>query len=340
MGSQGEQTEQETLEIMEEGQTSIQGKTKSLRVGNERTESNATEIEDMSEDDDLESMESYSEIDSEEDELMIIGEEEAESIEVQDISEAEDIEPMEVHSRTDSKEDKLTSKAPANHKSLEAEAVISERPEAKKATEKKSLPFNPAKIKEAAVTKSKGITPAGSKPTGVKKATSKKPATKRGKEPTVDDILAKTRKWLVSPTSYMIRNAETGCFGLSNRHREGERPEITIAHTEDCECLDVRLLHICQHVEKLVKQRLLARRSREAFVIATKIRRELDGPLPKAVRFPPLRRQQEQVFRRPKREVDAEEEIIHVVEVHNQQRLVEKWKSLEAYKTRRIWRDW
>ncbi|KAI0967447.1 hypothetical protein F4678DRAFT_475172 [Xylaria arbuscula] len=310
-GSQIEQMEKDTLKVMEDEQTNIQGETE------------------------------LHEIESEEDELMSIGEEESESTEVQDISEAEDIEPMEVHSRNDPKEDKLMSKATTEYKSLEIEAVKPERPEVKKPTEKKSLPFNPAKIKAAAVAKSKGTKPAGSKPTGVKKATSKKPpATKRRRDPTAVDVLAKARKWLVAPTSYMIRNPETGCFGLSSRHREGERPEITIAHTEDCECLDVRLLHICQHVEKLVKKRLLARRSREAFVIATKIRRELDSPLPKDVRFPALRRQQEQVFRRPKREVEAEEEVINVVEVHHQQRLVEKWKSLQAYKTRRIWRDW
>ncbi|KAI1198462.1 hypothetical protein F5X97DRAFT_147522 [Nemania serpens] len=200
---------------------------------------------------------------------------------------------------------------------------------------KKSLPFDPAKVRAA---QSMKTSKAGANPTtGLMKPSSKAPG--RGKKhltPSVEKMLAAARRWLTT-SSYMIRNPETGCFGVSSRERENARAEISVVHTGDCACLDVRVMHVCQHVDRLVKTRLLARRSRDAFVIAVKIRRELPLPIPKAMRFPPLRKQ---VIRRPEREVREETEVRYVTEVHNQQRLVEKWKNLEAYKARLIWKDW
>ncbi|RWA03336.1 hypothetical protein EKO27_g11769, partial [Xylaria grammica] len=55
------------------------------------------------------------------------------------------------------------------------------------------------------------------------------------------------------------------------------------------------------------------------------------------MRFPPLQRQR---IRRRKSDVLSDAAVINVVEVHNQQKLVETWKNLEAYKKRPIWKDW
>lgn len=212
-----------------------------------------------------------------------------------------------------------------------------------KVAKHKPLPFDPAQLKAALPKSKEGSTAktkqAGAKPTGVKKPTKTKPTHRSAKDatPSLDTMLADTRSWIDAPTTYMIRNPDTRCFGLSCRRAENERTEITIVHTADCECLDVRLLHVCQHVDGLVRARRLARRSRDAFVICIKIRMQLAAPVPKEMRFPPLTRQ---VIRRPENEVEEEDRVIFVVDVHNQQTLIEKWKNLEAYKERLIWKDW
>ncbi|KAI0859449.1 hypothetical protein F4860DRAFT_254508 [Xylaria cubensis] len=223
--------------------------------------------------------------------------------------------------------------------------TLEPKPPESKAKNSKSLPFNPAKVK-ATTTKSKrdkgvGVSIAGKKPTGIRKLRSTRPPkrSEKGSTPSLDDMLSEARRWIAPPTSYMIRNTETGCFGLSVRKPEADRSEITIAHAVDCGCLDVRLMHIARHVDGLVKARHhLARRSRDAFVIATKIRSKLPHPIPKAARFRYLG--EKQVGRRPRTEVEAETAIINVVDVHRQQKLIEKWKSLEAYQKRPIWKDW
>ncbi|KAH8164311.1 hypothetical protein CIB48_g3941 [Xylaria polymorpha] len=214
-----------------------------------------------------------------------------------------------------------------------------------KVKDNKSLPFNPAKVKEAAA-KSKqkiptGTNPTGKKPTGVTKSRGTRPPKRSGKggTPSLGKMLGEARKWIVAPTSYMIRNPETGCFGLSVRKPDAERSEITIAHTEDCGCLDARLMHIARHVDAMIKARHLTRRFRDSFVIVTKIRLGLPHPIPKEARFPTWLGEK-QVIRRPRAEMEAEDKIINVVDVHRQQKLVEKWKSLKAYKERPIWKDW
>ncbi|KAI0814399.1 hypothetical protein GGR55DRAFT_430927 [Xylaria sp. FL0064] len=248
-------------------------------------------------------------------------------------------------------DDKVASAEEPQPEPVQVKIVEAEGPQRTKVMNKKPLPFDPAKMKAAAAQRSKGAnaatlkSAAGNKPTGARKrplnsTTAKQRAPKRFKKnPTLDDVLYQARRWLVPQKSWMLRNPETGCFGMSVRHREGERTELTIAHTIDCECLDVRLLHICQHAEDLVKKKSIARRSRDAFVIASKIRLdlELSRPIPEELRFPPVPKQD---IRRRKREVKAEDRVIPVVDVHRQQRLVEKWKNLEAYKARRIWKDW
>ncbi|TGJ87947.1 hypothetical protein E0Z10_g834 [Xylaria hypoxylon] len=263
----------------------------------------------------------------------------AEGAEARGIPEFEEAELMEIDTKTEPEEARRMDSKAAEHKPVKAEAVETKGSETKKVMNKKQLPFDPEKLKKSYVVKPKGAKPTGSKPKGVRKSTSTRPPNrgKGGAKPSLEKMLAQTRKWIEAPTSYMIRNPESGCFGLSCRNQDGERSEITIAHTVDCECLDVRLMHICQHVDRLVKGGHLGRRSRDAFVIAIKIQIELSQPIPQEMRFPALKKQ---VIKRRKKEAEAEDVIINVVEVHNQQKLIEKWKSLEAYKTRRIWKDW
>ncbi|KAI1114214.1 hypothetical protein F5Y14DRAFT_187578 [Nemania sp. NC0429] len=217
------------------------------------------------------------------------------------------------------------------------------------APKKRLLPFDPAKVRAAAQSKKN----AGAKPTGVVAATTtakpriSKTKTKKppsGGPPSLDlsKTLAAARRWENkggSVVSYVIRNPETGCLGRSRRSQEGERAEISVVHAAGCACLDVRLMHICQHVGRVVRAGHLARRWRDAFVIALKIRLELSLPLPlpKEVRFPVVRRQ---VIHRPAAEVRAETRPLDVVDVYHQQRLVESWVDLEVYRARLIWRDW
>ncbi|KAI0444549.1 hypothetical protein F4803DRAFT_243743 [Xylaria telfairii] len=249
--------------------------------------------------------------------------------------------------QTDTKlrpKDGLIDKEVGETKPIGAETVESKVPEPKVKNDK-SLPFNPAKVKEAAAkskqNKPTGTNPVGKKPTGVKKSRSTKPPkrSEKGDAPSLGKMLGEARKWIVTPTSYMLRNPETGCFGLSVRKPDAERSEITIAHTEDCGCLDARLMHIARHVDAAVKARLLTRRFRDSFVITIKIQLRLPHPIPKEARFPTWLGEK-QVIRRPRAEMDAEVKIINVVDVHRQQKLIEKWKSLKAYKERPIWKDW
>ncbi|KAI0096419.1 hypothetical protein GGR51DRAFT_29597 [Nemania sp. FL0031] len=220
------------------------------------------------------------------------------------------------------------------------ETIETKSPEVK-VMKNKSLPFDPEKVKAAAAAtaKSKRTNTTGAKPTGVKKPTSTKRVNHSFKDTreSLDSMLSDMRSWVDPPTTYMIRNDETGCFGLSCRKLEGERSELTIIHTEYCDCLDVRLLHVCEHVDALLRKGHIARRSRDALVIVIKTCIELPEPIPAAMRFPKLVKQ---IIRRPKSEMDAEDEIVHVVDTHNQQNLIEKWKNLKAYKTRLIWKDW
>ncbi|GAW17278.1 hypothetical protein ANO14919_067330 [Xylariales sp. No.14919] len=234
-------------------------------------------------------------------------------------------EPMDIDIKIEPEEAKPTGIKAAGPKSAKGKVVKTKRLATKKAKNKKAA---------AAAAKPKGAKPKGAKKRG---GTTSAKRGKGGAKTSLEDTLAKTRKWTKAPTSYTIRNPETGCLGRSNRREEGTRPELTIVHTIDCACRDVRLMHVCQHVDALVKSGQLKRRARDLFVIAIKIRRKLAARPPRAMRFPPLQRQR---IRRRKSDVLSDAAVINVVEVHNQQKLVETWKNLEAYKKRPIWKDW
>ncbi|KAJ3566256.1 hypothetical protein NPX13_g7208 [Xylaria arbuscula] len=238
-----------------------------------------------------------------------------------------------------------------------------EQAASKPAGVKTSTGIKPAVSKLAGAKRTTDTRPTGSKPTGVKKSV-KKPSIakplKLGKEVSVDDLLRKARVWVDRPKQWSIKDPETGCYGLSTQHAEGERREITIVHSINCDCLDVRLMHICKHVDALIRKRQLKRGSRDAFVIATKLDVELPQPIPKDIRFPHVKEQiidSSRIAKPWREELEAEKkatiegwkndrqdypetEARNVVDSYHQQPLIEKWKSLKGYKKRPIWRDW
>jgi hypothetical protein len=119
---------------------------------------------------------------------------------------------------------------------------------------------------------------------------------------------------------------------------DGTRSEITVAHIEDCKCMDVRLSAICEHVDRVVKRGHVAKRFRDDLVIIIKIRRRLPQPAPKEVRTSALGTKQ--AIQRPGGEVEKDDKMIQVVDSRRNQKLVEKWKKLNAWKERCIWKDW
>ncbi|KAI0397016.1 hypothetical protein F5Y17DRAFT_416859 [Xylariaceae sp. FL0594] len=158
-------------------------------------------------------------------------------------------------------------------------------------------------------------------------------------------MLAAARRWLVKPNSYMIRNPDTGCWGLSSRKPRlsddqwQKRATITIAHAARCNCHDVRLRHICEHVDRLIKAGFVTRRFRNDLIIVLKTRRPLERTLLPEVSFPKYKKQRikEALVEEEK---EKEEKVRRVVDVYENQVLIENWKNLEAFRKRKIWLDW
>jgi hypothetical protein len=221
-------------------------------------------------------------------------------------------------------------------KSQGKEGRQAEAPKAK-ATGVEATKGNPLTVKPANIYP-KAIKPGGTKPKHVEPAGPKPPNPNKKAKLSLDDMLADSRKWITAPDSYMIRNTYTGCFGFSAKKPDRTRSEITIAHTDKCECMDVRLMHICEHVDRLVKRGGVAKRFRDDLVIVIKTRKRLPQQVPRDVRFPAL--VGKVIIRRPRDEVEAEDKVRRVIESHNNQLLVEKWKNLKAFKERLIWKDW
>lgn len=196
-------------------------------------------------------------------------------------------------------------------------------------------PGKPASAKPAK-TKPTATKPLAPKPAGVNKAMRTKPSIHKniGKQP-LEKMLLDTRRRSRIPGVHTIKNVDSGCFGLAINQPHSK---VLITHTIDCECKDVRLRHICQHVDRLVKKGLLRKRFRNDYVIVTKIRKRLPQPVSKELRFPAMGKKQ--VIRRPQAEIDAEDRPRSVIEGYHSQRLVEQWKDLEAFKQRLIWKDW
>ncbi|RYP83007.1 hypothetical protein DL769_001476 [Monosporascus sp. CRB-8-3] len=145
----------------------------------------------------------------------------------------------------------------------------------------------------------------------------------------IDDILLAARK--PGKGGYVIKNPRSGCIGIAAKKTAGSLPDLTVGHSADCGCLDVRLVALCRHADRMVKLGRLRRARKFDLVLALKLR---SPALPEELRLR-VRKQ------RRKAGVDdgGDEEVLRVVEYRNAQRLTETWKNLEAYRKRRVWLD-
>ncbi|KAI0471004.1 hypothetical protein GGR56DRAFT_683148 [Xylariaceae sp. FL0804] len=146
----------------------------------------------------------------------------------------------------------------------------------------------------------------------------------------------------------------TGCFGWARvlkRRRRGTRArELHVAHAAGCKCRDVTLHALCAYADKLARHGQIPEGDggnfRDLLVLHLKLRMPLDDGgghvvLPWDIR----KRLRSQQINRPRGEVEEEVEMQRVLDeycppVGPQQKLVEEWKNLEAYRQRKIWKDW
>ncbi|RYP81432.1 hypothetical protein DL770_005908 [Monosporascus sp. CRB-9-2] len=131
---------------------------------------------------------------------------------------------------------------------------------------------------------------------------------------------------------YIVKNPRSRCIGIAAKKTAGSLPDLTVGHLGGCECLDVRLIALCRHADRMVKLGRLRRARKYDLVLALKLR---SPALPEELRLK-VRRQ------RRKAGIDdgEDEEVLRVLEYRNTQRLTETWKNLEAYRKRRVWLDW
>ncbi|KAI1396292.1 hypothetical protein F4819DRAFT_491639 [Hypoxylon fuscum] len=143
-----------------------------------------------------------------------------------------------------------------------------------------------------------------------------------------DELLLRARK-RVSRSTYKMVHPTSGCTGTAVRSAPGRRCNITIRHTAKCRCLDMHMIHIRKHAQVMYQRNGIKRLRRDDLIIAIKLR------LPDVgfrVRWP-----------QPRKPVDPKEagEPTRVVEeTPGGQRMVEEWDSVEAWRTRKIWKDW
>ncbi|RYP70603.1 hypothetical protein DL771_005316 [Monosporascus sp. 5C6A] len=144
------------------------------------------------------------------------------------------------------------------------------------------------------------------------------------------DILLAARK--PGKGGYVVKNPRSRCIGIAAKKTAGSLPDLTVGHSADCECLDVRLTALCMHADRMAKLGRLRRARKHDLVLALKLR---SPTLPEELRLR-VRKQ------RRKAGIDdgEDEEVLRVVEYRNTQRLTETWKNLDAYRRRRVWLDW
>ncbi|KAI2621008.1 hypothetical protein GGS26DRAFT_301798 [Hypomontagnella submonticulosa] len=144
-----------------------------------------------------------------------------------------------------------------------------------------------------------------------------------------DELLLKARKRM-SKTTYKMVNKETGCYGVAVKETPGCRPNLAIHHTENCGCLDVRMVHIAKHANVTFKRKGIKRGRRDDLILAIKLRLPDVGiriKIPKSTE--PV---DEEGAEGPPRKV--------VEETPSGQVLTEEWDTLKAWRTRKIWKDW
>ncbi len=135
----------------------------------------------------------------------------------------------------------------------------------------------------------------------------------------------------VSQRGYVVKNLRTGCIGTACKRTVGSLPDLTVDHAIGCDCLDVGLVALSKHAQRMVKLGLIRRARKFDLVLALKLR---SSQLPKELRL--------QVRRQRRKAIDdgQDERALKVVEIRKSQTLTEGWESLEAYRKRKVWQDW
>ncbi|KAI1768024.1 hypothetical protein GGR53DRAFT_32232 [Hypoxylon sp. FL1150] len=144
------------------------------------------------------------------------------------------------------------------------------------------------------------------------------------------DVILLEARQRISSTEHKMVNEKTGCYGVAVRATPSSRANITIHHTEKCSCMDVHLLHLHQHAQATYKQDGIKRGRRDDLIMGLKLR------LPN-VEFPTK-------IPQPRKPVSPEEAGSYptrvVEELTSGQCLIEEWDSEEAWRNRKIWKDW
>ncbi|KAI1375078.1 hypothetical protein F4677DRAFT_140266 [Hypoxylon crocopeplum] len=144
-----------------------------------------------------------------------------------------------------------------------------------------------------------------------------------------DELLLRARKWK-SKTMYTFVNEKTGCYGVAAMNTPRSRPNLTIHHGLRCECLDVHLIHIHKHANIMYKRNGIRRGRRDDLIMAIKLRLPNMGI---TVKMPKARKSVN-----PEEAGDCPINVVE--ETKRGQKLVETWQSVEAWKNRKIWKDW
>ncbi|KAI2603664.1 hypothetical protein GGR54DRAFT_462524 [Hypoxylon sp. NC1633] len=144
-----------------------------------------------------------------------------------------------------------------------------------------------------------------------------------------NQLLLQARK-RISKTTYKIVNKKTGCYGVAVKDSPSRRSHLTIHHGVRCGCAGVHMIHLHKHANVVYKRNWIKRGRRDDLIMAIKLRLPDMG-------FKANKRKR----RKPVKSEEAGERPLRVVEgMPSGQMLIEEWDSVEAWKNRKIWRDW
>ncbi|KAI1411874.1 hypothetical protein F5Y13DRAFT_51928 [Hypoxylon sp. FL1857] len=144
-----------------------------------------------------------------------------------------------------------------------------------------------------------------------------------------DELLLRVRE-RTSRTDYKVVNKETGCYGVAEKIEPGGRSNITIHHGVRCRCLDVRMDHIAKHAHAMYMRNGIKQQRRDDLIMAIKLRLPDVGI---RIKMP--------ISKKPIDPSEAKDKPRRVVEeMPGGQMLIEMWDTVEAWRSRTIWKDW
>ncbi|XDG02547.1 hypothetical protein ABKA04_002162 [Annulohypoxylon sp. FPYF3050] len=147
--------------------------------------------------------------------------------------------------------------------------------------------------------------------------------------PETNKSLFKARK-RVSKTTYKVVNKKSGCYGVAERPTPDSRSDITIHHNIGCRCSELGLKQIAEHIIIMFRQKRIRRARRDDLIMAVKL------GLPDVGIRVPLPGTKKLV-----NPDEVDEKPVSVIEqMPGGQLLVEMWDTPEAWRERRIWKDW